>query len=149
MKNKAFPLKIQFLRHRKVYLEKSILQKRFETLAREQYQLQQRTMANEWTFWTELSIIILALSIVPILMISVLVFWPKNEFFVPVKIKEQHVLKMKLTRKKCCEIQCCQIRPFVTIWATFSIIWQSIFWFGNLGIWRLFGLLFKMNQKLV
>ena len=53
----------------------------------------------------------------------------------------------KNVRLACYCNQCCQIWRFVAIWATFWTIWRLIFCFGDLAIWLLFGLLFKMNQK--
>ena len=54
-----------------------MIQQKFETLAKARFEAERKKcQENKWTFWTELAIIIFALSIVPVLAMFVLIIWP-------------------------------------------------------------------------
>jgi hypothetical protein len=67
------------LKHRKTILEREAVQKKFEFLARKRFDIEKKKLLNGWTFWTEFAIFVFALSIVPVLMITVILIWPESE----------------------------------------------------------------------
>ncbi len=70
----------QYLKHRKRFLMKDDVQKKFENLAKERYENEKKKMADkEWTFWTELAIFVVALGLVPVLIVVVLIIFPATK----------------------------------------------------------------------